>query len=92
MVERWTFVGSMIQRLQIVWIYGLKRGKQAKYCELKNYCFPSFSGPCSFLKNTLLEIMLSGHIAIQYMFCMFLMIEKMTLEGFTGLGEAKYEG
>ena len=40
----------------------------------------------------LLEMMFSGHIAIQYMFCMFLMIEKMTLEGFTGLGEAKYEG
>ena len=42
MVERWTFVGSMIQTLQIVWIYGLKRGKLAKYCELKIYCFPSF--------------------------------------------------
>ncbi len=23
MVERWTFVGVIIQRLQIVWIYGL---------------------------------------------------------------------
>ena len=40
----------------------------------------------------LLEMMFSGHIALQYMFCMFLMIEKMTLEGFTGLGEAKDDG
>ena len=30
MVERWTFVGSMIQRLQIVRIYGLKKCEQAK--------------------------------------------------------------
>ena len=50
------------------------------------------SGPFSFEKEKLLEMMFSGHIAIQYMFCMCLMIEKMTLEGFTGLGEAKYEG
>ena len=42
MVERWTFVGSMIQRLQIVWIYGLKKGKQAKYCELKFSVFRPF--------------------------------------------------
>ena len=32
MVERWTFVGSMIQTIQIVWIYGLKRSKLAKAC------------------------------------------------------------
>ena len=35
MIERWIFVGFMIWRVEIVWIYGLKRGKQAKYCELK---------------------------------------------------------
>ncbi len=32
------------------------------------------------------------NIAIQYMFCVFLMIKKMSLEGFTSTGEAKYEG
>ena len=29
----------MVQRLQIVWIYGLKRGKPAKYRELSISCF-----------------------------------------------------
>ena len=38
------------------------------------------------------EMMFSAHIAIQYMFCMQLMIEKITLEGFTSTGEAKYGG
>ena len=90
MVERWTF---MIQRLQIVWIYGLKGGKQAKYCELnKHLVFSVLSGPFFFETNTLLEMMFSGYVAVQYMFCMFLMVEKMTLEGFTSIGEAKYEG
>ena len=92
MVERWTFVGSMIQRLQIVWIYGLKRAKQAKYCELKIYCFSVLSGSEKFRKNKLLEMMFSGHITIQYMFCMSVMIKQMSLEGFTSIGEAKYEG
>ena len=91
MVERWTFVGSMIQRLQIVWIYGLKRGKLAKYCELKIDSFPSFLVQKK-KKNKLLEMMFSGHITIQYMFCMLVMIKKMSLEGFTSTGEAKYEG
>ena len=27
-----------------IWIYGLKRGRQAKYCELKFEWFPLFSG------------------------------------------------
>ena len=75
MVERWTFVGSVIQRLQIVWVYGLKRGKQDQYCELKNYCFPSFLVQKK-SKNKLPEMMFSRHITIQYIFCMHLMIEK----------------
>ena len=36
--------------------------------------------------------MFYGHIAIWNMFCMYFMIKKITLEGFTGTGEAKYEG
>ena len=31
MVERWILVGFMIWRIQIVWIYGINMGKQAKY-------------------------------------------------------------
>ena len=54
--------------------------------------FSVLSGPFKKKINTLLEMMFSGYVAVQYMFCMFLMIEKMTLEGFTGIGEAKYEG
>ena len=36
MVGRWTFVGFMVWRIQIGWIYGLKRGRKGTYCELKN--------------------------------------------------------
>ena len=58
MVERLTFVGSMVQRLQIVWIDGLKKGKRAKYCELKIEWFPSFRVQ-NIHKQKLLEMMLS---------------------------------
>ena len=75
MVERWTFVGSMIQTLQIGWIYGLKRGKQAKYCELKKYLFSVLSGSVDFRTNKLIETMSSGHATIQRMFCMLVMIK-----------------
>jgi hypothetical protein len=34
MVEAWSVVGFMVWGLRMVWIYGLKRGKQAKYREL----------------------------------------------------------
>ena len=88
MVESWTFVGSTIQRLQIVWIYGLKRGKQAKYCELEIYLFRPFWFR-KIQKNKSLEMMFSGDRTIQYM---LVMIKKMSLEGFTSTGEPKYEG
>ena len=42
MVERWIFVGFMIWRIQIVWIYGIDMGRQAKYCELYTFGFPQF--------------------------------------------------
>ena len=44
MVERWVFVRFMIWRIQIqiVWIYGINMGKQAKYCELYIFGFPQF--------------------------------------------------
>ena len=51
--------------------------------------FAVLSGP---EKKQLLEIMFSRQVAIQYMLCMFLMIEILTLEGFTSTGEAKDEG
>ncbi len=35
MVERWTFVGLMIQRLHIVQIYGLNTGKHANTASYK---------------------------------------------------------
>ena len=41
MVGRWTFVGFMVQRLQIGWICGLKRGRRGNYCELKIEWLPS---------------------------------------------------
>ena len=43
-------------------------------------------------EDKLLEMMFSGHNTIQYMFCMFVMIKQMSLEGFTSTGEAKDEG
>ena len=36
--------------------------------------------------------MFYGYIGIGNMFCMYFMINKMNLEGFTVLGEAKYKG
>ena len=42
MVERLVFVGFMIWRIQIVWIYGINMGKQAKYWELYTFGFPQF--------------------------------------------------
>ena len=37
-------------------------------------------------------MMFPAHVAIQYLFCMQLVIEKVTLKGFTSIGEAKYGG
>ena len=45
-----------------------------------------------FRKNKVLEIVFCGRVRIGCVFCMYLMIKKTTLEGFTGTGEAKYEG
>ena len=36
--------------------------------------------------------MFSGHIAIQYMFCMFFMIKKIIFEGFNDRGGANVRG
>ena len=36
--------------------------------------------------------MLSGHITIQYMFCMYFMIKKIILEGFNDRGEGNLKG
>ena len=36
--------------------------------------------------------MFSGHITIQYMFCMYLMIKKIILEGFNDRGGANVRG
>ena len=45
-----------------------------------------------FRKNKVLEIVFRGRVGIGCVFCMYFMIKKTTLEGFTGTGEAKYEG
>ena len=37
MVERRTFIGFMVQRLQIGWVCGLNKSRRGKDCELKNY-------------------------------------------------------
>ena len=42
MVERWPFVCFMIQRIHMVCIDGLNKGKQAKYCKLNFFNFPQF--------------------------------------------------
>ena len=42
MVEGWIVDGFMIWRIQIVWIYEINMGKQAKYCELSTFGFPQF--------------------------------------------------
>ena len=36
--------------------------------------------------------MFSGHITIQYMFCMYFMIKKIILEGFNDRGEGNLRG
>ena len=36
--------------------------------------------------------MFSGHITIQYMFCMYFMIKKIILEGFNDRGGANVRG
>ena len=70
MIERWTFVGFMVQRLQIVWVYGLNRSKQAKCCELEKSCFPQSLVEKKMRKSKVPEIMFSGHIAIRHIFYM----------------------
>ena len=43
-------------------------------------------------KSRLPELMFSGHITIHYMFCMYLMIKKIILEGFNDRGEGNLRG
>ena len=43
-------------------------------------------------KSRLPELMFSGHITIQYMFCMYFMIKKIILEGFNDRGEGNLRG
>ncbi len=47
-------------------------------------------------KNKVLEIVFSGRVGIGCVcvcvFCLYFMIRKTTLEGFTSIWEAKYEG
>ena len=40
MIGRLTFVGFMVQRLQIVWVWWINSSKQAKYWELEFLHFP----------------------------------------------------
>ena len=50
--------------------------------------FSSILGSEDFTKSRLPELMFSGHITIQYMFCMYFMIKKIILEGFNDRGGA----
>ena len=54
--------------------------------------FSSILGSEKFTKSRLLELMFSGHITIQYMFCMYFMIKKIILEGFNDHGEGNLRG
>ena len=54
--------------------------------------FSVVSGPEKISKSRLPELMFSGHITIQYMFCMYFMIKKIILEGFNDRGGANVRG
>ena len=54
--------------------------------------FSSILGSETFTKSRLPELMFSGHLTIQYMFCMYLMIKKIILEGFNDRGEGNLRG
>ena len=54
--------------------------------------FSSILGSEKFTKSRLPELMFSGHITIQYMFCMYFMIKKIILEGFNDRGEGNLRG
>ena len=54
--------------------------------------FSSILGSEKFTKSRLPELMFSGHITIQYMFCMYFMIKKIILEGFNDRGGGEFEG
>ena len=54
--------------------------------------FSLILGSEDFTKSRLPELMFSGHITIQYMFCMYFMVKKIILEGFNDRGGAIVRG
>ena len=65
--------------------------KEVNKLNAASYKFLVFLTPW-FRQNQVPETVFCGRVGIGGVFCMYFMIKKTALEGFTGTGEAKYEG